>query len=72
MTLTDRKFLVLLLYSSSLPNDTFLADWNHQEISKTFIFDVRHDTLRQNNFLISYLDSAQYTSLKKPSAEMRR
>ena len=44
MTLTDPNIVVLLLHTSYLSKDTFLADWNHQQILKTFISDVQHNT----------------------------
>ena len=61
MTLTDRNFLVLLLHSSSLSNDTFLGNWKHQKNFKNFHTLRSTQYMRSNNIPISNLTNTVVT-----------
>ena len=61
MTLTDRNFLVLLLHSSSLSNDTFWGNWKHQKNLKNFHTLRSTQYMRSNNIPISNLTNTVVT-----------
>ena len=42
-TLINMKLLVLLLHSTSLSKDTFLADWNDKQNLGNLISDVKYN-----------------------------